>query len=184
MQLNKDFPRKLYLDTKVLVNGKKKKPRDLNLEKHIELGKWIQDMIDSEELNISCTCENDTCTIKAINDVFQFKYNGLNYQFIDVIHNDVLNVSLLSDIQIQIVDDSLMTDDVTLEIFNSQFYNYPIIKVNRLGSTEQINVLDKQIFTYQILAKCNNEGTISNIATAVIIPSTDILEQFINDNPI
>lgn len=63
MQLNKDYPRKLYLDTKVLVNGHKKKPRDLNLEKHIELSKWIQDLINSGDITIPCCDSNENVFI-------------------------------------------------------------------------------------------------------------------------
>lgn len=77
MKLNKNFPRKLYLDTKVLVNGKNKKPRDLNLEKYIELGEWLQDMINNE-LELPCNCDPSESTLPQACVKFVYKQDCLN----------------------------------------------------------------------------------------------------------
>lgn len=289
MQLNKDFPRKLYLDTKVLVNGKKKKPRDLNLEKHIELGKWVQDMIDGEEITIPCTCENtestipqaciklkkegslyyffscstdnlpegcsksykvflnnvevyagtnlDTiyeyiidnfdsnigysiveyiscvdgsseslpycfekteikleaqgilkkvqpsckccndCVIKATDDIFKFEDNGLSYQFLDILHNDIFDNTETIDIEIVTKD---FGGNREIEIFNSIFYSYPIIKLTKPSGSSQVGNIDTpEGFTYRITNTC---GT-SSIATCTIYPVSVNLSEVINDNP-
>ena len=55
MKLNKDFPRKIFLDKRVLVNGIKR--NYVNYENHIELHEWIQDLIDAEEIDIPCGCD-------------------------------------------------------------------------------------------------------------------------------
>lgn len=186
MKLNKDFPRKLYLDTKVLVNGNKKKPRDLNLEKHIELGKWVQDMIDSEELIIPCNCESETpfCSAIVNNDVFKFQNNGLEYQFLDILANDIINLQGLQELEIQIVDDADITGGNTVESFSSQFYPYPIIKLTKPASEQDVGNIDEpQEFTYKVTGKCSNkEGFESNIATVVILPVSVNIEEFINEN--
>jgi len=74
MKLNKDFPHKLYLDKRVLVNGIKR--NNVNYENHIELKEWIQDLIDSEELEIPsqtpvCCDLQDTTDVgnKTTNDI-------------------------------------------------------------------------------------------------------------------
>lgn len=182
MKLNKEFPRKLYLDTKVLVNGNKKKPRDLNLEKHIELGKWVQDMINEGSIEIPCEC--NSCNITATNDVFKFEYNSLEYQFIDVLKNDIINVPDIKNITIVIVDASV-SDTITLSIFNSQFYPYPIIKVVRPASIQEVGNIDTpEIFTYKIIGECSNgESVESNIATVTLLPISVNLELYIKETP-
>lgn len=50
MKLNKDFPHKIYLDKRVLVNGIKR--NTINYENNIELAQWIQDLIDNGDLII------------------------------------------------------------------------------------------------------------------------------------
>jgi len=55
MKINKDFPRKIFLDKRVLVNGIKK--NNVNYENHIELSQWIQDLINLGEITIN-VCDN------------------------------------------------------------------------------------------------------------------------------
>lgn len=175
MKVNKDFPKKLFLDTKVLVNGNKKKPRDLNLEKHIELGRWIQDMIDNEEIIIPCkSC--DECIIKATDDIFKFEDNGSNYQFLDILHNDVFDKNDTISIEIVTKD---FGGDRDIEVFNSIFYQYPIIKLTKpSGSSEVGNIDSPEGFTYKITNTC---GT-SLIATCTIYPISVNLTEVINSN--
>lgn len=59
MKLNKDFPNKIYLDKRVLVNGKKRLTGTINYENHIELSEWIQELINLGEITIN-VCEDIT----------------------------------------------------------------------------------------------------------------------------
>lgn len=183
MKLNKDFPHRLYLDKRVLVNGIKR--NNVNYENHIELRDWIQDLIDNEELEIPCTCEQEnTCTIKATNNAFKFLDNGLSYQFLDVADNDIFRSSSLTDIQIEIVDDTQLSNIFSVSIFISQFYPIPIIKLIKPSSSEAVGNIDTiETFTYKISAKCGSNGIESNIATVFLLPTSVNLEQYINNNP-
>jgi len=78
MKLNKDFHRKIYLDKRVLVNGNKKLPAYINYENHIELHQWIQDLIDAEEINIPCTCEEVSSTLPQA--CVKFHLTGGHYE--------------------------------------------------------------------------------------------------------
>lgn len=184
MKLNKDFPRKIFLDKRVLVNGIKK--NNVNYENNLELSEWIQNMIDSEELIIPCTCESETpfCSATVTNNVFKFQNNGLGYQFLDILVNDIINLQGLEDLQIQIVDDADITGGNTVESFTSQFYPYPIIKLTKPVTEEEVGNIDEpQEFTYKITGKCaNDEGFESNIATVTILPVSVNIEEFIDEN--
>lgn len=74
MKLNKDFPKKIYLDKRVLVNGIKR--NNVNYENHLELGEWIQDMIDDEDINIPCGCEPLTVETTLPQACVKFKKDG------------------------------------------------------------------------------------------------------------
>jgi hypothetical protein len=50
---------KLYLDKRVLVNGKKRLTGTINYENHIELSEWIQELINLGEITIN-VCEDIT----------------------------------------------------------------------------------------------------------------------------
>lgn len=184
MRTNKDFPNKIYLDKRTLVNGIKK--NNVNYENHIELREWIQYLIDSDTLEIPCNCESETpfCSAIVNNDVFKFQNNGLEYQFLDILANDIINLQGLEDLQIQIVDDADITGGNTVESFTSQFYPYPIIKLTKPASEEEVGNIDEpQEFTYKVVGKCaNNEGFESNVATVVILPVSVNIEEFINEN--
>lgn len=58
MKINK-FPRRIFLDKRVLVNGLKQKPAYINYENHTELSDWIQYLIDEKHLNIPCCGGSD-----------------------------------------------------------------------------------------------------------------------------
>ncbi len=184
MKLNKDFPNKIYLDKRTLVNGIKK--NNVNYENHIELREWIQYLIDSDTLEIPCNCESETssCEVIVTNNVFKFENNGLGYQFLDILSNDIFNLQNLSTLEIQIIDDSNITGGNTVESFSSQFYPYPIIKLTKPASEEEVGNIDEpQEFTYKITGKCaNDEGFESNIATVTILPVSVSIEEFIDEN--
>lgn len=80
MKLNKDFPKKLFLDKRVLVNGKKKIPAYINYENHLELVEWIQNRIDDKDLIIPCCNESYILKeefLSLINHDAEINYNPI-----------------------------------------------------------------------------------------------------------
>lgn len=152
----------------------------------IPLKEWIQEQFDNDKLDVPCGCESETssCEVIVTNNVFKFQNNGLSYQFLDVMSNDVFNLQNLSTLEIQIIDDSNITGGNTVESFSSQFYPYPIIKLTKPATEEEVGNIDEpQEFTYKITGKCaNDEGFESNIATVTILPVSVNVEEFINEN--
>lgn len=152
----------------------------------IPLKEWIQEQMDNNALNVPCNCESETssCEVIVTNDVFKFENNGLEYQFLDILSNDIFNLQNLSTLEIQIIDDSNITGGNTVESFSSQFYPYPIIKLTKPASEEEVGNIDEpQEFTYKVTGKCaNDEGFESNIATVTILPVSVNIEEFINEN--
>lgn len=182
MQLNKDFPRKLYLDKRVLVNGKKKLPAYINYENHIELSEWIQTLIDNEYLTIPCTCDipESSCNLKANDDVYKFALNGLEYQFLDILSNDVIDNNLIEDIEI-IIESTDLAGNRAIEIVNSVYYKYPFIKLTKPSDNTVVQNIDEpEEFTYKLRATCNGEEIESNIVQVVILPTSVDLENYIN----
>lgn len=156
MKLNKEFPRKLYLDTKVLVNGNKKKPRDLNLEKHIELGKWVQDLIDNGDLIIPCC---DECkTPIAVETLTKFKDNGLSYQYIDILQNCVFNRYEPVSIELITIDPDIfnsLSGNREVELINIPYYSYPIVKLTKPSDLTILNNIDvEEEFMFRITDSC------------------------------
>jgi len=178
MKLNKDFPHKIYLDKRVLVNGIKK--NNVNYENHIELSEWIQTLIDNEELEIPCTCDASECILEAFADIFKFLNNGLSYQFLDIVHNDKIG-DTISNLNIVIVDDSNLSGNRTATVVNSPFYPYPIIKLTKPVSEAQVGNIDEpEEFTYKLTGTCNGEEIESNIVEVTIYPVSVNLELIIN----
>lgn len=175
MKLNKEFPRKLYLDTKVLVNGNKKKPRDLNLEKHIELSKWIQNLIDSGDITIPCCNENECKKPKAIDDYINLLPSGNIFQYINVIQNDEFDNSDLP-ITITIDNNEIDIADFTYEIFQPINLSYPIIKLIRGDGTNIENIDAPLSIKYKITNSCGE----SNWATLWLYPVWYDLSQINN----
>ena len=68
--------------------------------------------------------------------------------------------------------------------YPSQFYPYPIIKLTKPVTEEEVGNIDEpQEFTYKITGKCaNDEGFESNIATVTILPVSVNIEEFIDEN--
>lgn len=84
MKLNKNFPDKIFLDKRVLVNGKKK--NDINLENHLELSEWFQYLIDNNLINIFICDSLNNCNLESLGNVSGnpinndiLFYNGTNW---------------------------------------------------------------------------------------------------------
>ena len=174
-------------DARISTRGNSRNPGPTQRPNNsIPLKEWIQEQMDNNALNVPCTCESETVFCSAIvnNDVFKFQNNGLEYQFLDILANDIINLQGLEDLEIQIVDDADITGGNTVESFTSQFYPYPIIKLTKPASEEEVGNIDEpQEFTYKVTGKCSNdEGFESNIATVTILPVSVNIEEFINEN--
>ena len=180
MKLNKDFPHKIYLDKRVLVNGIKR--NTVNYENHIELSEWIQTLIDNEELEIPCTCNDSECSLEANADIFKFSNNGLAYQFLDIIHNDKVG-DTITNLNIVIIDDSNLSGNRTATVVNSPYHPYPIIKLTKPVSEGQVGNIDEpEEFTYKLTGTCNGEEIESNTVEVTIYPVSVNLEVVINEN--
>lgn len=174
-------------DARISTRGNSRNPGPTQRPNNsIPLKEWIQEQMDNNALNVPCNCESETpfCSAIVNNDVFKFQNNGLEYQFLDILANDIINLQGLEDLQIQIVDDSNLAGDRTVESFTSQFYPYPIIKLTKPAGESQVGNIDEpEEFTYKVTGKCaNNEEFESNIATVVILPVSVNIEEFINGN--
>jgi len=120
MKLNKDFPHKIYLDKRVLVNGVKR--NIVNYENHIELAGWIQDLIDLGEITIN-VCDIFTgvgsedeplCVTVPTSNFEVLDTNSVNLTLIaDVMSADV-KISATSGNQISISSDGLYVPQVTI----------------------------------------------------------------------
>jgi len=174
-------------DARISTRGNSRNPGPTQRPNNsIPLKEWIQEQMDNNALNVPCNCESEisSCEVIVTNDVFKFENNGLEYQFLDILSNDIFNLQNLSTLEIQIIDDSNITGGNTVESFSSQFYPCPIIKLTKPASEEEVGNIDEpQEFTYKITGKCaNDEGFESNIATVVILPVSVNIEEFINEN--
>ena len=174
-------------DARISTRGNSRNPGPTQRPNNsIPLKEWIQEQMDNNALNVPCNCESGTlfCGVTATNDIFKFQNNGLEYQFLDILANDIFNLQNLSTLEIQIVDDSNITGGRTVEPFNSHFYPYPIIKLTKPASEEEVGNIDEpEEFTYKATGKClNDEGFESNIATVVIVPVSVNIEEYINEN--
>ena len=174
-------------DARISTRGNSRNPGPTQRPNNsIPLKEWIQEQMDNNALNVPCNCESETpfCSAIVNNDIFKFQNNGLEYQFLDILANDIFNLQNLSTLEIQIIDDSNITGGNTVESFSSQFYPYPIIKLTKPASEEEVGNIDEpQEFTYKVTGKCaNDEGFESNIATVTILPVSVNIEEFINEN--
>jgi len=120
MKLNKDFPKKIYLDKRVLVNGIKK--NNVNYENHIELAQWIQDLINLGEITINvCDIftgvgseEDPLCVTVPTSDFEVLDTNSINLTLVtDVLSADV-KISSTSGNQISINSDGLYVPQVSI----------------------------------------------------------------------
>ena len=200
MPTNPQYPSNIYLQGNLRLTEKRTVRQDARINNRgngqnpgptqrpnnsIPLKEWIQEQIDNELLNIPCTCEETkpSCTIKATNDAFKFSDNSLAYQFLDVAHNDIFRSASLSNINIVIVDDTQLSEILSVSVFNSPFYAYPIIKLVKPDTTEEVGNIDTpETFTYKITALCGNVQMQSNIATVTLLPVSVNLEEYINNN--
>lgn len=171
MKLNKDFPHKIYLDKRVLVNGIKK--NNVNYENHIELSEWIQTLIDDGDITTPCC--NECKKPKAIDDYVNLLPSGIISQNINVIQNDGFDNSDLP-ITITIDNNDIDISNFTYEIIQPINLSYPIIKLNR-GDGTNIEGIDSPLFIkYKLTNSCGE----SNWATLWLYPVWYDLSQIDN----
>lgn len=120
MKLNKDFPHRLYLDKRVLVNGVKR--NIVNYENHIELAQWIQDLINLGEITIN-VCDIFTgvgsedeplCVTVPTNNFEVLDTNSVNLTLIEDVMSADVKISATSGNQISISSDGLYVPQVSV----------------------------------------------------------------------
>lgn len=142
----------------------------------IPLLDWINERITEGDIIIDCNCE-ETCNIPiATLDYFKFEDNGLSYQFLDVIQNDVYDP--FKPLTINIINTEGLGEDRDVTVVTPANYPYPVIKLTKPSSTEQVGNIDEpEEFTYTITNEC---GT-SNEVEVTIFPVSVDLNVVMND---
>jgi len=187
---NPRFPKNIYLQGNLRLTEKRTVRQDARISgeaspgptqrpnNSIPLLDWINEQFEQGTLIFDCNCDESKCpSPRAKNDIFLFKDNGLSYQFLDILANDVFNKYDFD--SIEIIDTDGLSGDRTVEVVSSPYFPHPIIKLTKPSASEDVlNIDEPEEFTYRIIDACET----SNIATVTIYPSTVNLEQIIESS--
>lgn len=185
---NSIYPKEIYLQNNLRLAEKRTVRNDarlIGLDRHagptaipnysIPLTAWLNERIIEGDIVFDCNCDNCFNPITK-NNLFKFEDNGLSYQFLDILQNDVFN--RYNNVTIEI----LSTDfggDRSVEIVQIPYYNYPIIKLTKPSGSFEVNNIDApESFVYKITDSCGD----SNTSTVIIYPTFSNLDVIINNS--